>query len=597
MRLHREALESDHVSAHLHEWIDLVFGYAQRGPDAARRLNLFNPLCSENGVLDALGAAEDAEARAHATERVAAAGQLPGRVFVAAHPPRQPRPAGYAYPDKDVALAAAALDPPAAPAPGAAAASPPLTPQLSLSAELVSAAFTDSFGADCDMEPGIVAEDGDEEEEEEEEAPAPDPEDARAPEEAPAPAPAPETPHPPPDWPLEWHDATKFAHATAAPAPAGGPAAPAGLGRVHRMAIAGGRCLAAAPYCAFLGLQPRHYLRVCPFRGRGYVHALADHAVAAELPLPVPDPLAVTSLALAPTGSLVALGTADGAVHALRLIWEDAAPEAPGAGRRPPREPHFQVLGRIVGHQSPVRELLLRPEHSLLVSVTDAPADPPSLWHCGLSGVAHVRRLAGLGAAVACATVSPGTGDVLLAAAGGRLCVWNANGHRLSAGGLLDAAEDGDLTALAVLQAQGFTSTTAIGAAAAERGAVLVFQYDTAGGLRAGARRARDAAPPRVLRRLPPCAVPGAGPITAIASEICAVSYPPAAAAAAPSPAPEPAAPTYNIHHLFCGTREGHVVRCNLPSAVINALRGLGPAEEAGPREPDAAPENNGVCH
>ncbi|WVZ74316.1 hypothetical protein U9M48_022515 [Paspalum notatum var. saurae] len=41
VHIHRKALESDHVSARLHEWIDIIFGYKQRGKEAVVANNVF----------------------------------------------------------------------------------------------------------------------------------------------------------------------------------------------------------------------------------------------------------------------------------------------------------------------------------------------------------------------------------------------------------------------------------------------------------------------------------------------------------------------------------------------------------------------------
>ena len=38
------------MSAHLHEWIDLIFGYKQQGPAAIEAVNVFQPLFYESNV-------------------------------------------------------------------------------------------------------------------------------------------------------------------------------------------------------------------------------------------------------------------------------------------------------------------------------------------------------------------------------------------------------------------------------------------------------------------------------------------------------------------------------------------------------------------
>jgi WD40 repeat protein len=86
VRLNRAALESDYVSNHLHEWIDLIFGHKQRGPSAELNHNLFFYLTYE-GAVD-VESISDPIRRAATEEQIRHFGQTPSQLFRKPHPKR-----------------------------------------------------------------------------------------------------------------------------------------------------------------------------------------------------------------------------------------------------------------------------------------------------------------------------------------------------------------------------------------------------------------------------------------------------------------------------------------------------------------------------
>uniref|UniRef100_A0A8C9R0M1 Neurobeachin n=1 Tax=Scleropages formosus TaxID=113540 RepID=A0A8C9R0M1_SCLFO len=86
VRINRMALESEFVSCQLHQWIDLIFGYKQRGPEAVRALNVFHYLTYEGSVN--LDSVTDPLMREAMETQIQTFGQTPSQLLIEPHPPR-----------------------------------------------------------------------------------------------------------------------------------------------------------------------------------------------------------------------------------------------------------------------------------------------------------------------------------------------------------------------------------------------------------------------------------------------------------------------------------------------------------------------------
>jgi len=86
VRISRTALESEFVSANLHNWIDLIFGDKQQGLKAEKAFNVFGHHTYENAIdLDAI---EDEAEKNSILTMIEEFGQCPSQLFTKPHPKR-----------------------------------------------------------------------------------------------------------------------------------------------------------------------------------------------------------------------------------------------------------------------------------------------------------------------------------------------------------------------------------------------------------------------------------------------------------------------------------------------------------------------------